>query len=212
MTSVYLIRHGEYIDDQVNGQGPKLDLGLSADGRNQAHALKARLAASRELRPDVFLSSPQRRALETADVIAEAFAQAVTPDKDLEEWRSDDGTVDSDEFMVQWKSLSELQRPFHRFVAGCETGIEFSTRVHTALNRIVTQHAGKTVALMTHGGFIQVAFQYFFGYGDATFRRAYPAAGHTSITHWRKEAGTERWVLESSNDRHHLQSAVQPFH
>jgi 2,3-bisphosphoglycerate-dependent phosphoglycerate mutase len=207
MTSVYLIRHGDYIDDQVNGHGPKMDLGLSPDGRNQAEALKERLNASRELRSDVFLSSTERRALETAEVIAGILGQPVTRDKDLEEWRSDDGTVDPAEFMAQWKSLTERQRPFHRFVAGCETGIEFSTRVHTALHRIVTQHAGKTVVLMTHGGFIQVAFQFFFGYGDATFRRAYPAAGHTSITHWRKESSTERWVLESSNDRHHLQNA-----
>jgi 2,3-bisphosphoglycerate-dependent phosphoglycerate mutase len=56
-------------------------------------------------------------------------------------------------------------------------------RVHTALNRIVTQHAGQCAVLMTHGGVIQVAFHFFFGYGDAAFRRAYPAAGHTSITH-----------------------------
>jgi broad specificity phosphatase PhoE len=208
MTSVYLIRHGDYIDDQVNGQGPRTDLGLSPDGRKQAEALRHRLSTSGELRPDAFLSSTERRALETAAVIGKAIGRPVTPDKDLEEWRSDDGTVDPDEFMAQWKGLSERQRPFHRFVEGCETGIEFSTRVHTALNRIVTEHAGKTVALMTHGGFIQVAFQFFFGYGDATFRRAYPAAGHTSITHWSKEAGSERWVLQSSNDRHHLHGAV----
>ena len=208
MTSIYLIRHGDYVDDQLNGQGPKMDVGLSSTGRSQAAALKARLRASRELVAEVFLSSTERRALETAAIIAEALGQPVTHDQDLEEWRSDDGTIDPTEFMAQWKGLKERQRPFHRFMEGCETGIEFSTRVHTALNRIVTEHAGKTVALMTHGGFIQVAFQFFFGYGDATFRRAYPAAGHTSITHWRKEDGTERWVLESSNDRHHLRSAV----
>jgi 2,3-bisphosphoglycerate-dependent phosphoglycerate mutase len=208
MTSVVLIRHGDYIDDQLNGQGPKRDLGLSSVGRSQAAALKARLIASRELRPEVFLSSTERRALETAAVIAAALGKPVTPDRDLEEWRSDDGTVDPAEFMARWKNLPERQRQFHRFVPGCETGIEFSTRVHTALNRIVTEHVGRTVVLMTHGGFIQVAFQYFFGYGDAAFRRAYPAAGHTSITHWHQETGTERWVLESSNDRHHLHSAV----
>jgi broad specificity phosphatase PhoE len=62
-----------------------------------------------------------------------------------------------------------------------------------------------SAVLMTHGGVIQAAFQFFFGYGDAAFRRAYPAVGHTSITHWRKDGGTERWVLEFSNDRRHLQ-------
>jgi 2,3-bisphosphoglycerate-dependent phosphoglycerate mutase len=204
MTSIYLIRHGDYIDDKLDGQGPKMDLGLSGDGRAQVEALGLRLATSGELRPDVLLSSTERRALETAELIAGALGRPITPDRDLEEWRSDDGNIDTEVFMAQWRSLTERQRPFHRFVQGCETGIEFSTRVHTALNRIITEHSGKTVVLVTHGGFIQVAFQFFFGYGDASFRRAYPAAGHTSITHWRREGNTERWVLEFSNDRRHL--------
>ncbi len=204
MTSVYLIRHGDYIDNQLNGLGPKMDLGLTEQGRMQAAALKARLAASGELRPDVFLSSTERRALETAEIIAQSLGKPVTHDKDLEEWRSDDGSIETEAFMSQWRGLTERQRPYHRFADGCETGIEFSTRAHTALHRIVTQHTGKTIALMTHGGFIQVAFQFFFGYGDASFRRAYPAAGHTSLTHWRKESGSERWVLECANDTHHL--------
>jgi broad specificity phosphatase PhoE len=204
MTSIYLIRHGDYIDDKLDGQGPKTDLGLSDDGRAQVEALRLRLATSGELRPDVVLSSTERRALETAEIIAGVLGRPITPDRDLEEWRSDDGNIDTEVFMAQWRSLTERQRPFHRFVHGCETGIEFSTRVHTALNRIITAHSGKTVVLVTHGGFIQVAFQFFFGYGDASFRRAYPAAGHASITHWCREGNTERWVLEFSNDRRHL--------
>lgn len=204
MTALYLVRHGDYVEDRLNGQGPIMDLGLSPKGRAQAEALRSRLATSGEIRPDVFLSSTERRALETADLIAEAVGQPVIHDRDLEEWRRDGGTLDGDAFMAQWRSLTERRRPFHRYAQGCETGLEFSTRVLAALDRIVTLHAGKTVMLMTHGGVIQLAFQFFFGYGDAAFRRAYPAAGHASITLWRKEAGSERWALEFANDRHHL--------
>lgn len=204
MTQLFLIRHGDYIDDKVDGKGPLVDLGLSPQGQLQAEKLRQRLASSGELRPAVFLASTLRRALETAEIIAPALGVPVTPDRDLEEWRSDDGSIESEAFMAQWRQLKERQRPFHRFVEGCETGIEFSTRVHSALHRITSEHAGHTVVLMTHGGFIQVAYQYFFGYGDAAFRRAYAAAGHTSITHWRQEAGSDRWVLERSNDRQHV--------
>jgi probable phosphoglycerate mutase len=208
MTSIYLLRHGDYIEGQVNGRGPTIDLGLSEVGKSQAAALSQRLTQLNEIRADVLLSSTERRALETATLIAPALGVEATPDSDLEEWRSNDGTIEAEAFMAQWKGLTERQRPFHRFVEGCETGIEFSTRAHTALHRIATQHAGKSVVLMTHGGFIQVAFQFFFGYGDASFRRAYPVAGHTSITHWRKESNSERWALECSNDMFHLKHAV----
>lgn len=124
-----------------------MDLGLSAKGRAQAEALRSRLAASREISPDVFLSSTARRALETAEVIADALGQPVIHDPDLEEWRRDGGMLDGQAFTAQWRQLTERRRPFHRHAPGCETGLEFSTRVLAALDRIVTQHAGKTVML-----------------------------------------------------------------
>jgi 2,3-bisphosphoglycerate-dependent phosphoglycerate mutase len=207
MTTIYLIRHGDYRDGPEREGGPLRDLGLTDEGRAQAHRLRERLAADAKLAADVLLSSTERRALETAEIVAPALSLAVTPERDLEEWRSDDGTIPVDEFMAQWKQLSERQRPFHRFQPSSETGIEFTTRVHSALHRLISEHPGKRLALMTHGGVIQAAFQFFFGYGDAAFRRAYPAAGHASITCWRSEAaahGGERWVLDFSNDRAHL--------
>jgi 2,3-bisphosphoglycerate-dependent phosphoglycerate mutase len=209
MTTVHLIRHGDYRDGPEREGGPLRDLGLTEEGRAQAHRLRERLMADKLLKADVLLSSTERRALETAEIVASALGLPVTPDRDLEEWRSDDGTIPADKFMAQWKQLSERERPFHRFQPDSETGIEFTTRVHSALHRLIRAHEGKRLALMTHGGVIQAAFQFFFGYGDAAFRRAYPAAGHTSITGWRSEAaasGGERWVLDFSNDRAHLSS------
>jgi probable phosphoglycerate mutase len=207
MTQIYLIRHGAYHQAAEREGGPEVDLGLNDEGRAQAERLRARLAAQNEIAADVLLSSTERRAMETAAILAPALGLPVVPDRDLEEWRSDDGTIPGDVFMAQWRALSERQRPFHRFLPDCETGIEFSMRVHSALHRLASDHQGKRLALMTHGGVIQVAFQFFFGFGDAAFRRAYPAAGHTSITHWRREVppgGNERWVLEFSNDCAHL--------
>lgn len=210
MTQLYLIRHADYIYDRVDGKGPQRDLGLSLEGRAQALALKARLAAQREaLKPEVFLCSTERRARETAEIAAGALGLPVQHDRDLEEWRSDDGTIETDAFMATWRGLPERQRAFHRFVDGCETGIEFMARAHSALHRIVTQHAGRSVVVMTHGGVVQSSFQFFFGFGDAALRRAAPAVGHTSITHWRHDAASSRWVLEFANDTHHLRQHIE---
>ena len=207
MTQITLIRHGAYRQAAEREGGPEIDLGLNEEGRAQAERLRVRLAAQYDLAADMLLSSTERRAMETAAIVAPALGLPVTPDRDLEEWRSDDGSIPTDVFMAQWRALGERQRPFHRFLPHCETGIEFSTRVHSALHRLASEHSGKRIVLMTHGGVIQVAFQFFFGFGDAAFRRAYPAAGHTSLTAWRREVppgGNERWVLEFSNDCGHL--------
>jgi len=204
MAQLYLIRHGENVEGKTSPDGPLTDLGLSETGRTQAMALRSRLERTRELKPVILLSSPERRAMETALCIAPALSLAVTPDRDLEEWRSDDGTLDPDAFMAEWRSLSERQRLYHRFMPGCETQLEFSTRVHSALHRIAQQYAGESVVMVTHGGFIQMAYRFFFGFGDAAFRRAYAAAAHTSITCWRQEIAADRWVLQTANDVHHL--------
>lgn len=204
MTSIHLVRHGEYEERRAGGDGPLVDVGLSAAGREQAAALSKRLASSGDVAVHALYSSPLPRATQTASAIAAALDIAAVVDPDLEEWRSDDGTVDPEEFMSTWRALADADRPFHRFAPGCETGIEFATRVKSALHRIVERHPGRSVLLVVHGGVIQVAFQYFFGFGDAAFRRAYPAAAAGSLTHWRKDASSGRWVLESSNDVQHL--------
>lgn len=208
MTLLYLIRHGENVDGKVAGVGPTVDLGLSDTGRSQVERLSRRLAAGGAIQPTVLLASTERRAAETAQLLGQALGLAVVLRRELEEWRSDDGNIEPEEFMAQWHALKERDRPFHRFQPQSETQAEFFARVGTALHAISKEHAGGSVALVTHGGFIQAAFRHFFGFGDAAFRRARPAAAHASITHWRADAATDRWVLEFSNDVRHLEGAA----
>jgi probable phosphoglycerate mutase len=105
--------------------------------------------------------------------------------------------------MGPWNSLSDAQKPYHRWVEGCETLLEFSTRVHTAMHRILSAHEGKTILVVTHGAFIQVTFAYFFGYSIAVPQRAAAEINRTSITHWLKTE-QNKWLLKRSNDYHHL--------
>jgi broad specificity phosphatase PhoE len=207
MSSIFLIRHGAYNEGQVDGAGPRVDLGLSDEGKLQAQALADRLRLSKEIKADALYASTLPRARQTAALLGPALGLSATLEKNLEEWDSGDGHMDEADFMATWQGLSDRDRPFHRFVEGCETAAEFNTRVQSALHAIVKKHLGQTVVLVVHGGVIQVAFQHFFAYGDATFRRAYPAAGYTSITHWNLPVNTSKWVLESSNDTHHLKGA-----
>lgn len=208
MTLLYLIRHGENIDGKVANAGPTVDLGLSDLGRQQVERLARHLSGNAGIKPSVLLASTERRAAETAELLAPTLGLEASLSRELEEWRSDDGNIEAAEFMTQWRALKERDRAFHRFQPQSETQAEFFARVGAKLHCVTKEFEGQSIAVVTHGGFIQAAFRHFFGFGDASFRRAYPAAAHTSVTHWRAEPGSERWVLEYSNDARHLAQAV----
>jgi 2,3-bisphosphoglycerate-dependent phosphoglycerate mutase len=204
MTHLYLIRHADYLYDLVDGQYPRCDQGLTPTGIQQAERLRDRLASSGEIKPDVLIASTERGATETAQMIAPALNMLITPDPEVVEWRSEDGSLSDEEFMRQWDALTPEQKPYHRWVDGCETMLEFSIRVYKALQRILTEHEGKTILIVTHGAFIQTSFAHFFGYSMAVPQRAGADINRTSITHWYKPAGALSWRLERSNDCHHL--------
>ncbi|WP_128003660.1 histidine phosphatase family protein [Piscinibacter defluvii] len=208
MTRIFLIRHGENIDGQVDGQGPVVDLGLSAAGRTQVDRLCARLLASGEHNAAVLLASPERRAVETAQAVSAVLGLQLATDRRLEEWRSDDGSIPQEEFMAQWRALREQDRAYHGFQPQSESQAEFFARVGEALHSIARLYAGANVLVITHGGFIQASFRHFFGFGDAAFRRAYPAVAHTSLTLWREDGNSGRWTLEYSNDASHTERAA----
>lgn len=205
MTHLYLIRHADYIYDLVDGKYPKRDQGLSSDGIKQAESLRERLAKTGELKPDVFVSSPERGAYETAKILSPILGQPIVLDKEVEEWRSEDGSLSQEEFMERWRQVPDTQKAYYRWIEGYENRLEFSLRVHLALNRILQEHEGKIIVVLTHGAFIQTSFNFFFGYGEASLSRATPEINKTSITHWYKLENQHRWVLERSNDYHHLQ-------
>jgi probable phosphoglycerate mutase len=204
VTHLYLVRHADYIYDLVDGKYPKRDQGLSPEGTQQAERLRDRLANTGEIKADVFISSPERGAHETAQILAPALGLPIVLDKEVEEWRSEDGSLSTEEFMGPWQQLSESEKPYYRWITGCENLVEFSLRVHMALNRILREHEGKTIFLLSHGAFIQTSFDFFFGYGEAVRHRATTEIRRTSITHWYKPEGQNRWILERSNDYHHL--------
>lgn len=204
MTHLYLIRHGETLE--IVQDGKTIEGGLSADGVRQSELLRERLLRTGEIQADVLLASSLQRARETAAVLAPVLNLSVVIDPDFEEWRADDDAVlTADEFNALWANTPDVQKPYLRFVPGGETWLEFSVRVQQALNRMLQEHEGKTIVLVTHGGVIQAAFLYFFGYTASVLPRAGVDIGNTSLTHWYRSASRPRWVLERFNDTHHLQ-------
>jgi len=88
------------------------------------------------------------------------------------------------------------------WVPSGESWLEFAARVQVALNRIVEEHDGKTIVIVTHGDVIQAAFGYFFGISPVTIPGV--AAENTSISQWVKPEKPPRWTLKRYNDTRHL--------
>jgi len=75
-TRLFLIRHGQAVSNvEPMIAGIRGDAGLTPLGVMQAERLRDRLAASGEIKADVFLASSLPRARQTAQIIAPAPVQ-----------------------------------------------------------------------------------------------------------------------------------------
>lgn len=81
MTALHLLRHA-HAGDPMKWDAPDAARPLSEKGRRQARRLGALLAAADEA-PDVFVTSPKVRAVQTAELVAEAVGAPVVVDERL---------------------------------------------------------------------------------------------------------------------------------
>ncbi len=154
MTTFYIIRHGQ-TDWNLQGrwQG-KADIPLNDTGRDQAQRL-ARHLHRRGIRFDAIYSSDLLRAWETATVIADRLRVAPTPLSALREidvgaWSG----LTRNEVIAQYHDLWERLHSGEDVPRGGsgETFGQLYDRVVGAVERMVREQAGQTIALVTHGG------------------------------------------------------------
>ena len=182
--------------------------GLSDLGRRQAEALRDRLA-SHPMPVDVVRTSVLPRAIETAAIIAPALGGgAAVQDCDLcelhpgecdgmtwEEWRGTYGVDPS-------KDLDQEMSP------GGESIIGFARRVIAALQRLLDEHAGRSIALVVHGGVISASMLHLLGVDEEAVRLGRPFwfdPENTSLTQWSRNDDSGQWTLARYNDAAHLE-------
>lgn len=83
MTHLYFIRHSDYLETLENGFYQ--DLGLSPEGIRQTERLRERLTRTGEIKADVLIASPMRRAKESAEILASTLGTPILFDQGLEE-------------------------------------------------------------------------------------------------------------------------------
>jgi broad specificity phosphatase PhoE len=179
VTTILLARHGETDWNREGRFQGHADPPLNEAGRAQAAQLAVELA-SQELA--AVYTSPLRRALETADVVAATRRLVPLPDERLRE-------VD----VGSWQGLTrdEVQRRFPEQYArwldygqGWEDGEsyeEMGRRVVAGLLALAAAHEGDRLLAVTHGGPIRAAFAFAGGTTHAEARRLGPAIGNAFL-------------------------------
>jgi probable phosphoglycerate mutase len=215
LTNLVLIRHGEA---EANVQrivgGPRGDTGLTARGKQQAERLRDRLAATSEIAAHVLLASSLPRARETAEIIAPALGLPVTLDDELQELGV--GEADGlplDEAIARYGLPDFAKNPQRPASPGGESWAGFMARVAGALERVAREHAGRTVVMVTHGGFVDGAFVHFLRLTVESFPPVQFGTRHASITHWQQRpfwSGKTGWRLVTFSDAAHLHDLDAP--
>lgn len=215
-THLYLIRHGQAANNvQPIVAGARGNTPLTELGVRQAEALRNRLLQSGEIKADLLISSSLRRAVETAQIVAPALNLDPLTDARLHELDPGlgDGLTQA-EFYDRYGNVDFELTPMQPIGEGGESWATFMLRVANELKRITTEHQGKRIVIVTHGGFIEGSFSYFFKLNPLELPPVSFYVANTGITHWQHTAATHwhtwtrrsrpRWQLVSYNDAAHL--------
>lgn len=143
MTTVVLIRHGEIVrptDTSNFDPAP-----LTPAGRAQLLALAEHWPVDR---PSALYSSPLRRAMESAEVLTDAFHLPIIVRTCLREWTADTTGIPQPEYLsLEGRAWEDLT-----FVPPGGESLEMAARrARTCIEGIAGGHGDETIAIMGHG-------------------------------------------------------------
>ena len=142
---IYVVRHGQ-TDWNVEGRCQGwADVELNQTGCKQAAELAAKLA---DVKFDVCFSSPQKRALKTAQTIyhGEIMIDQRIKERGKGELEGRTGVKQ----LVKELGINYYEPNEGRF--GIEKLSDFENRVHAFWDEVLAKYVGKNVLVVTHGG------------------------------------------------------------
>lgn len=186
MTTLLLARHGETDwnrDGRFQGQA---DTPLNDRGREQAQALAEEVNGV-----DVIYSSDMRRAIETAEVVAERLRLDVKVDSRLRErgfgaWEG----LTPGEIEASFRESFDRWRRGDGFGADdAETHEAFAARIEGFLGDALARHPDETVLVIAHGGSIRVIQAVASGLDYLRDRRSIPAVANCAVARYAAREG-----------------------
>ena len=139
---LYIVRHGQTDLNKLKIYGGRIDSSLNESGIEDAKKAYLKL---KNIKFDVVISSPYKRALETAKIIT---------NHDI---FTDDRIMERDNGELEGKTKDYLPNDFdfnnpneHRF--NVENINDFRNRINDFLNDILKKYSNKNVLIVTHAG------------------------------------------------------------
>ena len=188
-----LIRHAAPAADARGRCYGKLDIGLSGEGERQAAEIVHSLV---DVHVAAVVSSPARRAVDTARPLAEAFGVDVEIRDDLREldFGELEGLTPAEIGERYPDSLAWTAAPGGVSFAGGESVLALYERAVRAVRELAAGHAGETVAVFSHAVTIRAALAYALAMPlDALFRIE-QSHGGMSVVEWHDGAPYVRTV------------------
>jgi probable phosphoglycerate mutase len=199
-TVTHLLRHGQTEHTPERRFSGRNDLPLSRTGRAEAEAAAVR---AKELGIEVVVASPLRRTRETAEIVAGALGLPVQFDEDLVEL--DFGRLEGLTFDEAAARHPLAARRFGADVTvaapGGESVADVSARVARARRRILSEHAGRTVLVVSHVTPIKLLLAAGMGVGDEVVHRVFLEAASLCTVTWSSDG---RSSVRLVNDTAHL--------
>lgn len=155
MTRLIFIRHGQTKWNNLGRFQGRSDIELSETGLQQAEELANNFMVSDI---DVVISSPLKRAYETAEILAKAYSVPLHIEEGFQEisfglWEG----KTYDEIYQNWPTEIEqmFSHPAELIIPEGETFLSVQERAMATIDRIRRQYEGKTVVIVAHGGILR---------------------------------------------------------
>ena len=180
---IYVVRHGQ-TDWNLEGRCQGwADIELNQTGLKQAAELAEKLA---NVKFDVCFSSPQKRALKTAQII---YDGEIIVDQRLKERGKGEleGHTNAKQ-MVEQLGINYYDPEENSF--GIERLLDFENRLRSFWNEVLAKYTGKDVLVVTHGGVAMCSRTFFDGMPQ-----------DQNYYHYRLE-NCEVWQIDNSNLLH----------
>lgn len=154
--NLYIVRHCQ-TDANKNGvfQG-RADMPLNEEGKKQAVELAKKF---KNIKIDYILSSPLKRAIETANHISEETKTPIKIYKDLIErsFGNMEGKLPTQEFNIDL--LVDFEANYNK--NNVETIRDLFKRVYSSIEKITHEYSNKNIVIVTHACVAQAIISYF---------------------------------------------------
>jgi broad specificity phosphatase PhoE len=200
-TTTVLLRHGDTQLSPEHRFCGLRDVPLSATGARQAKAAAGRLAGGAQI--DAVVSSPLLRAVATAAIAAAELGLTAAIDDDLRE--TDFGDWDGftlEEVQQRWPAaVAAWRRDPEQAPPGGESFADTSRRVDRACDRLLRDHGGQTVLVVSHVTPIKIMLCRALGVPLGTLYRLYLGSACINEIQW---FGDGFAAVRCVNDTSHL--------